>query len=303
MNRPTVFLTGGTGTLGKLIYDRLAREQVKIIALFRNRRLEQVRAGTESVQGDVGEKYFGWSKEKYLETAHRVNIILHAAASTRFDLTIDVARMSNVETVRSMIEFGRACPNLRRLGHVSTAFVAGKRTGVIWESELRHYQGFVSTYEQSKYEAEMLIRKEKGDLPMAVFRPSLVDSAKALAWSLELIKKRWLPVLPGNAHDRLDIIDGEVAADRIIRLILAPDVSQETFHICQGEDSPTLAQIAGGGQTSFCGDILTYETRVKEAVRQNPELQRVYAKANSFLPQLAYPKIFDNSHTRRDLQL
>lgn len=311
MHRLTVFLTGGTGTLGRLIYERLARERVDIIMLTRNREPERVATRTEIVRGDLGKKYFGWPKKKYLETAGRADIILHGAASTKFNLPLGEARKHNVETSLRIMDFGRICQNLQRLGYISTAFVAGKRTGIIQEDDLEHRAGFVSTYEQSKYEAEMLVRSKGKDLPVTIFRPSLIDSSMALNWCLELLGKGLLPVIPGNADDRLDVIDGETAAEWIVRLLFLPVPNRATYHICRGQDSPTLAEIVRETEkragrrllVKYAGDRESFDREVKKITGLRPEPQAVYSRMESFLPQLAYPKIFDNTHTRRDLHL
>lgn len=60
---------------------------------------------------------------------------------------------------------------------MSTAFVAGaRRTGVAYEDELDDGAGFENAYEQSKYEAELLVHawsREHGR-PALVLRPSIL---------------------------------------------------------------------------------------------------------------------------------
>src|SRR6185312_6951808 len=93
-----------------------------------------------------------------------VDAVLHGAASTAFGLPLAEARRTNVEATRNVLELASAVPGLTKLGYISTAFVAGRRTGRILESELQHDAGFVNSYEQSKYEAELLVRAS--DLPV-----------------------------------------------------------------------------------------------------------------------------------------
>ena len=47
--------------------------------------------------------------------------------------------------------------------HVSTAYVAGKRTALIREDELDCGQGFWNSYEKSKFDAEVLLTDQEID--------------------------------------------------------------------------------------------------------------------------------------------
>jgi thioester reductase-like protein len=57
---------------------------------------------------------------------------------------------------------------------VATCYVAGKREGRIFESELRHDAGFRNFYEESKYLAELEVDSLKTELPVTIHRPAVV---------------------------------------------------------------------------------------------------------------------------------
>jgi thioester reductase-like protein len=63
---------------------------------------------------------------------------------------------------------------LRRYHYVSTCYVAGKRTGLIREDELRHEAGFRNFYEETKYLAEVEVEALKRELPVTIHRPAVV---------------------------------------------------------------------------------------------------------------------------------
>jgi len=63
---------------------------------------------------------------------------------------------------------------LRQFHHVSTCYVAGKREGVILETELRHDAGYRNYYEESKYLAELEVESAKKQLPITIHRPAVV---------------------------------------------------------------------------------------------------------------------------------
>jgi len=73
-----------------------------------------------------------------------------------------------------MNQFAKSVNDLRRYHYVSTCYVAGKRQGVIKESELHHEAGFRNHYEQTKYLAEISVDALKTDLPVTIHRPAVV---------------------------------------------------------------------------------------------------------------------------------
>jgi thioester reductase-like protein len=64
--------------------------------------------------------------------------------------------------------------SLKRYNYVSTCYVAGRREGRVLETDLEHDAGFRNFYEESKYLAELEVEKLKSDLPVTIFRPSVV---------------------------------------------------------------------------------------------------------------------------------
>ena len=67
---------------------------------------------------------------------------------------------STCEGTRRVLEFAERCQargGLRRLSHISTAYVAGEHAGCFSEDDLDVGQRFRNAYEQSKFEAERLV--------------------------------------------------------------------------------------------------------------------------------------------------
>src|SRR5205085_9496429 len=98
----------------------------------------------------------------------------HLAAIYDLAVQQDLAMRVNVEGTRHVNEFARTVSNLRRYHYVSTCYVAGQRTGVIREDELRHDAGFRNHYEETKYLAELEVEQLKGELPVTIHRPAVV---------------------------------------------------------------------------------------------------------------------------------
>ncbi len=132
-----------------------------------------------------------------------VTHVLHCAASVRFDLPLTEARRANVGTAAVVADIARRAPRLERLVHVSTAYVGGTHRGTFHESELDVGQDFRNSYEQTKFEAEGLLRESAQDLPLSVARPSIVVGEAGSGWTTSV--QRDLPDaarLPPRARAR-----------------------------------------------------------------------------------------------------
>ncbi|XP_026688322.1 fatty acyl-CoA reductase 1-like, partial [Diaphorina citri] len=64
----------------------------------------------------------GLSPENKQMLISRVNIVLHGAATLRFDEDLQVAIQTNVRGTREVLNLAKQCPNLKMLTYVSTAF-------------------------------------------------------------------------------------------------------------------------------------------------------------------------------------
>lgn len=197
-----------------------------------------------ALSGDVTEPGLGVN----LRQLSRVTHVLHCAATVSFDHPLAEARRINVGGARHVLEVCRRLKRLERLDAVSTCYVAGRRTGLIKESDLEHQCGFHNTYEQTKYESEELLRAAMADLPIAVHRPSIVvgDSRsgatgawKVLYWPLKVVARGWLPVVPYDPNGRLDIVPVDFVADAILALSRDPQAIGGTFHLAAGPGRDT----------------------------------------------------------------
>src|SRR3989344_2158310 len=334
MKTKTIILTGGTGVFGKYLIEDLLKGKPRIILLVRadsqkqaNDRVKKL-FKSNSLPPDkvtvlncnLTQKNLGLNSENFKILKQTTTHILHAAASTKFTLPLDEARRNNVETTMKLLAFARNCKNLERFGFVSTAFVAGKRSGIILEEEFEHSAGFLNTYEESKYEAEMIVRSMINLLPIVIFRPSLIitpykksdiSPVNALTLGLFLARKGFLPVFPGGEDNKLDIIDGTVASKAVTQIFLKDSLHCLTYHITSAQNSPRIKDFIGMIESQsgkrlpirFCGDIEKFTSELKKITRFRPDLIAIYKKTQSFLPELAFPKIYDNKNLLEELKL
>jgi nucleoside-diphosphate-sugar epimerase len=200
----------------------------------------------------------------------------------------------------------RSLPRLEAAGHVGTAFVAGRRVGRIYEHELLHTVGFVNTYEQSKYDAEVLARR--AGLPLSVFRPSVIvedepeDTPSALRFALQLIARGHLPVLPGRENATLDVIGARDAAAAIVELLFTRRPGG-VYHIACGDRAPLLSDVvlAGAGRRPRLLEPARFDCELARLERRFSALRPAYAALKTFVGVLAHPKVFDTHAAERAL--
>lgn len=184
----TVFLTGFPGFIAERLVGRLARPTTQFFLLVQPPFVEKAVAAVERiaaetstplesfaiVEGDITKPQLGISDEDLQTIRDETTSVFHLAAV--YDLAVDrqTAMSVNLEGTKRVNELCRSMPHLRRYNYVSTCYVAGKRTGRILESDLEHDAGFRNFYEETKYLAELEVEKLKQDLPVTIFRPSVV---------------------------------------------------------------------------------------------------------------------------------
>jgi thioester reductase-like protein len=126
------------------------------------------------MEGDITREDLGLAAADSAAARREATMLFHLAAVYDLAVRRDLALRVNVEGTRNVNRFALALPNLRRYHYVSTCYVAGRRTGRILESELRHEAGFRNHYEETKYLAELEVDALKGELPVTIHRPSVV---------------------------------------------------------------------------------------------------------------------------------
>jgi thioester reductase-like protein len=184
----TIFLTGFPGFIAGRLVERLARGGARFLLLVQPAFVERARkeiaalvektgATPESfrvVEGDITREGLGLSASDLEEVRAEATSVFHLAAIYDLGVRRDTAFLVNVEGTKNVNRFARSLPRLRRYHYVSTCYVAGRRAGLILESELRHAAGFRNNYEETKYLAELEVEALKAELPVTIHRPAVV---------------------------------------------------------------------------------------------------------------------------------
>jgi thioester reductase-like protein len=126
------------------------------------------------VEGDITKPNLGMSEEDLEVVRFETTQMFHLAAVYDLGVDRDLAFSVNLEGTRNVNDLAKSMKNLRRYNYVSTCYVAGMREGRILETELEHSAGFRNNYEETKYLAEMEVERLKDQLPLTIYRPSVV---------------------------------------------------------------------------------------------------------------------------------
>ncbi|XP_016948114.1 fatty acyl-CoA reductase wat [Drosophila biarmipes] len=221
-----VFLTGATGFLGKVIIEKLLRttDVKRIYSMIRPKRGQGIQeriaiwkkdplfevllqAKPEAlnrisiVAGDCLEPDLGISKSDRQLLASEVQIVIHGAATVRFNELLHVALAINTRATRLMLQLAKEMKHLEAYLHVSTAFsnciifrveekfypehLTCDSEKVLALSELLDEQtldkltltlqgDYPNTYTYTKALAEDVVLRESGDLPLSIFRPGVI---------------------------------------------------------------------------------------------------------------------------------
>ncbi|CAH2211078.1 fatty acyl-CoA reductase 1-like [Pararge aegeria] len=150
----TVFMTGGTGFLGKVLIEKLLyscpdldriylllrpkkgmNPEQRLSAIYASNCFDRLREERPNIfeskvffiAGDCGELRLGLSEEDRALLINRTHIIYHAAASVRFDDPLKASVKLNLRGTIEMIELANHVQNLECFVHVSTSYANTNR--------------------------------------------------------------------------------------------------------------------------------------------------------------------------------
>ncbi len=248
-------VTGYPGFIGKRLVGRLAADALaagdRLVLLVQEQNVRAARAdlaargaaSAEVVEGDVEHMHLGLSGAEFKGLAGEVTHVWHLAARTFLGAPAAEMRRINVEGTRNVLDLALAARRLQRFSHFSTAYVSGDRTGVILEDELAMGQRFHNAYEQTKFQAELLVRRAQADIPATIYRPSIVvgdsrtgeidrfEGAYALAILLVASPLAVPLPLPGDAVAPLNVVPVDFVVDAAIAISRNPAGAGRTIHL------------------------------------------------------------------------
>jgi nucleoside-diphosphate-sugar epimerase len=325
----SILVTGATGLIGRrVVASLLRRTDAPIVVLVRDPARWQATAAhlgaaasrVTAVRADITLPVLGLDLRTMTRSLGAPFLLVHSAGDIVFSRSLAESRRVNVDGTRNVIELAYSFPEIR-LVHVSTAFAVGRRTGFIPEGADTGEQGWVNAYEQSKHEAELIVR-ESG-LEYAIARPSTVvcDDASgtvtqvnAVHRALRLYHAGLASMMPGTEDTPVDVIPADWVADAVAQLSLAGNCAGRTVHLCAGDGALPLGALLDRTYAVWSRDTSWRRRNVARPALSNlntyrlfersvdlvgdPRLKRITRSLSHFVPQLALPKHFDTSLSR-----
>lgn len=333
-----VLLTGATGFLGGEVLSRLLeRDDRPVYALVRARTTKEATARLRrtirsllgrpepwarrvtAIPAELTAPGLGLTPARRRWLAERTSEVIHCAASVSFTLGLAESREINVAGTSRLLDLAALCAYQGRLEcftHVSTAYVAGTHSGRFTEADLDLGQGFRNPYERSKFEAEMLVRRRSGSLPVQVLRPSIVvgDSRtgwtpafNVLYWPLRAFARGTYPAIPAEASAPVDVVPVDYVADALVALAGRPGT---TYHLTAGERASTVGEVIelasnhlGRPAPRVVSPRFYRRTVHPVLVRTGSEARRkALRRSEAFFPYFSVATTYDNAVARVALE-
>ena len=195
--------------------------------------------------GDVSEPGLGMDDKTLARLKDAdISTIYHSAAITDLMAPITRLRKTNTLGAKNVLDLAldlRQFGVLKKINHISTAYVAGDKCCVFKESDLDVGQDFYNAYEKTKYEAELLVHeyRDKG-LDIDVFRPSIIlgsykdgktTNFKMFYQPLHFFSLMLYDRIPASPDAVPNIINIDTVAKAIYLISRNPARKNRTYHI------------------------------------------------------------------------
>ena len=253
-------LTGFPGFIGRRLVRKLLADDtgLRIAALVEERMLDTARETAEGIEGgdridvltaDIGEVGLGLADTHPERLTAEADTVFHLAAIYSLDVPLEIAQRVNVDGTGNVIDFCLDADKLRRFVYISTAFVAGKRRGTIYEHELVMGQDFKNHYESTKFQAEAWVaEKAVPRLPTTILRPAIVvgdsktgetqkfDGPYFILRTIAEAERNGRPVPQfGRAEAPFNVVPVDYVVDAIAAASTDEAMEGETLHLVDTE--------------------------------------------------------------------
>lgn len=326
--RKHIFLTGASGMVGQEIFRWLLNNTDAHIWLLQHTHGRSIGLHTHDLsrvsilKGDVQLSDLGLTKSDLEDVRKNATDFIHAAGTTNFNITLEHARRLNVEGTKNTFYLAESCKEHVHFGFISTAYVAGKRAGIIHEHELTHNAGFVNMYEQSKYETELWLESIQNRLPYAVYRLSTLLGESSTGRTSQFIAPHQLarffylgliPMLPGKVGNKIDLLSTDHALKTVCELHFN-NFKPAIYHITTGfKNSLTIDELIevtyetfkqsdalwskNGVEKPLLVNKVTYDLFLRSVEETtNPLFSQIIANTKFFADQLFFPKDFNSGN-------
>ena len=206
-----VFVTGGSGVVGKPLVTRLVQRGLTVRALARSDASARTVAelGAEPVRGDL------MRTRALAQAMDGCATVFHVAGVNAFCVRDDselftVNVLGALTVVRAAAQAG-----VRRVVYTSSAATLGERAGVVGHEDSPHRGFFLSAYERSKFEAERAAfpAAARRGLEFVSVNPSSVQGPGRAGGTARLLRWYVDGKLPAVVATHLSLVDVDDCAE------------------------------------------------------------------------------------------
>ncbi|WP_042352818.1 SDR family oxidoreductase [Bacillus massiliigorillae] len=173
----------------------------------------------------------------------QITHVFHLAAIYDLAVPKDIAYTVNVTGTKNVNNWILTLPNIQRYIYFSTAYVAGTREGALLETELIKPPSFKNYYEETKYEAEVLVEALKPQVPTTIIRPGIVKGHSVTGETVKfdgpyfilntLRAIGFLPIKPyiGKSTSKINLVPVDFIIEAVSFLALYEQGAGKTYHL------------------------------------------------------------------------
>ncbi len=303
--------------------EHLATRSEKLLDFVFGDRKEELRDRFTFIKGDLLKEGLAISEEDLASIVENCDHVVHCAASVDFAMPLDESRKFNLDGTRRVLEICEKMQregSLRRLDYVSTAYVSGSRRDVVSPNELsNHSLGWANDYEQSKFEAESLVRgwRSQGN-PVAIYRPSTVvgdsrtgetSNFNVLYWPLRVYARGWWNLMIGFEDTPVDVVPVNYVADCLVEFSLDDECIGRDYHLAAGPDKIChIRDLAKAASSYFNQSYPKFVTPdmfwkvYQPAIDKNasPAQRTLINQGTVYMPYFVRSPLFDTKSTEAD---
>ena len=214
--------------------------------------------------GDITKPNLGMDQQITEKLNKETLTVWHLAAIYDLAVKAEIAWDVNVEGTRQVNNFVKNHPSIERYMYFSTAYVAGKREGLLLETELIRPDSFKNHYEETKFEAELLVEALKADLPVTIIRPGIVRGHSETGETIKfdgpyffmnmIDRLKWMPIIPyvGKTTACINVVPIDYIMNATVFLASKAEAAGQTVHLTDPSPHP-IEEIYGAMVVELTG--------------------------------------------------
>jgi len=278
MKIQNIFVTGGTGLIGRWTVARLSQQGHRVKVLVRNAHQRETeyydwiqdhdgkKENIELLDGDLTKVNLGLSGEN-LSQLEDTEIIYHMGAAFSWGLSPEKSRSITVEGSRELMRIAGQLTTLKQLVHLSGYMIAAapiwKELGLdqlnqgasnlLNEQQTNHLYKTYGGYEAAKIESHFIMQHlaQKNNIPLTGILLSStighsqtgeIDQPHGIPMLVKSIWDNNLPIIPGTKEDWIPLVTVDYLVDFITGILSLPETVNRNYVVLDNE-TPTFAEL------------------------------------------------------------